>query len=107
MPHLPNVYGHRRTVNIVRTLKIMNFFVPYGVFAAYSADYMKRVPFAPNFREKESTSAKTATSAPASVGGLTSVVQGTFTNSAGIGTFSGGLTSLSALLNQILAVLGR
>jgi hypothetical protein len=34
-------------------LKIMNFFVPSGVFAAHSVGYMKRVPFSPNFREKE------------------------------------------------------
>jgi hypothetical protein len=40
-----------------------------------------------------STPAKTATSAPAaSVGSLTSVVKGTFTNSAGKGTFSGTFT---------------
>jgi hypothetical protein len=40
-----------------------------------------------------STPAKTATSAPAaSVGSLTSVVKGTFTNSAGRGTFSGTFT---------------
>jgi hypothetical protein len=76
----------------VRTLKIMNFFVPSGVFAAYSAGYMKRVPFSPNFREKESTSAKTATSAPAA---SVNLLNGT-----------GGLTSLAALLNQILAALG-
>jgi hypothetical protein len=55
-----------------------------------------------------STPAKTVTSAPAaSVGSLTSVVKGTFTNSAGKGTFSGTFTPQKfSVTNGVLRATG-